>query len=388
MSKEDSGELIKIVSLNVTSLRSSWSKGISQYFQDTEADIICMQETKMYDGADVPVSTFQIPNFHGYFFHAVAKKGYAGTAIYTKFEPISVQQSWDDQNGRCITMEFDKFYLVNTYVPNAGDKLQNLTSKIQTWEPKLAEHLATLSQTKPPIWCGDLNVAHQNIDIFKPEGHEKTAGFTNEERTWFDTFLKSGYVDVFRKLYPDKQEFTFFSFRGGARQANRGWRLDYFVIPQNAWDSGLVSDCRIENGPLYTDHLPLSLYVKKDIFFPDGSKPATPGITVLNTNTTYQPNEGGEQIQQRKTTRSRKSKKNVEEEIVQNDETQNEEKTISEENNSNNNVDEADSGLRRSGRKSKPIHRLSDDEEITPKRGKKHNSDDEEYGKPKRKSRK
>ena len=394
-SKDDPEDLIKIVTMNVTSLRNSWSKGISQYIQETEADIVCMQETKMYDGANVPTSTFQIPNFHGYFFHAVAKKGYAGTAIYTKFEPLSVQQSWNDQNGRCITMEFEKFYLVNTYVPNAGDKLQNLSSKIQTWEPRLAEHLAELSQTKPPIWCGDLNVAHKDIDIFKPEGHEKTAGFTPEERTWFDNFLKSGYVDVFRKLYPDKQEFTFFSFRGGARQANRGWRLDYFVIPQNVWDSGIVSDCRIENGPTYTDHLPLSLFLKKELFFPNGCQNATPGITVLNTNTSYSPNtineinqeitEGTIEEPKRKPRGKKNKKKTSTEEDNENLNTGEEKIEENIEENENNESIDNNFELRRSSRIRKPIKHSSDEEEDHKRKTKRKESDEEYSSKPKKK---
>jgi exodeoxyribonuclease III len=154
---------------------------------------------------------------------------------------------------------------VNTYVINAGAALEKLDSKVKKFLPQLEAHINDLCQRKPVIWTGDLNVAHQDIDIFTPDGHEKIAGFTPQERGWFDTFLKSGFHDVFRELYPDKQQFSFFSFKGNERARNHGWRIDYFIVSESfARQPGLIADCTIDSGVDCSDHSPVSLVLDRD----------------------------------------------------------------------------------------------------------------------------
>ena len=266
--------LLTIVTFNVASLRAAWRKGFAEYVARAQPDILCVQETKMSKTATPGIEELKIDGYHAYFLHA-KKPGYSGTAIYTKIAPIAVTKSSgiSDENGRCITAEFDKFFLVNTYVVNAGEGLKNLETKISTFLPQLKAHIDELKGKKPVIWTGDLNVAHEDIDIWEPKGHEKIAGFTKEEREWFHEFLAEGWSDVFRTLYPDRQQFSFFNFRGNARAKGHGWRIDYFVVPKEFMEKeGLVYDCSINNQVDFSDHLPVALVLDRDQMLTEADK--------------------------------------------------------------------------------------------------------------------
>jgi exodeoxyribonuclease-3 len=258
-------DLLKIVSWNVASLRAAWDHGFELWVKDADPDILCLQETKMSPDAKPPVESMKIPGYRAYFLHA-KKKGYSGTAIYTKYEPLSIRKSdgVTDPNGRCITAEFDTFFLVNTYVVNAGADLENLDAKLHTFLPQLEAHVHALRSRKRVIWAGDLNVAHREIDIWEADGHEMSAGFTPEERDRLSAFLESGYKDVFRELYPDKQQFSFFNFRGTDRARNRGCRIDYFIVSEEIMrEPGLVCDCLIDTSADFSDHCPVVLLVDR-----------------------------------------------------------------------------------------------------------------------------
>lgn len=277
-----SNDVLKITTFNVASLRASWNKGLPFYVKSIQPDILCIQETKMHSSAKPSVEEFKIEGYHAYFLHA-DKKGYAGTAIYTKVKPISVKPSEGvtDPNGRCITMEFSKFYLVNSYVVNAGQNgTPNLKYKINEFNPQIEAHLENLRKKKAVIWTGDLNVAHQDIDIWTTEGLSNVAGFTKEERDWFDSFLKKGYIDIFRDLYPTKQQFTFFDFRGGSRAKNQGWRIDYFIINKEAKKDGLIIDCFIDSAIDISDHLPVNLLLKRSMILTEGKDLPVKGMSV------------------------------------------------------------------------------------------------------------
>ena len=261
-------DLVKISTTNVASIRAAWKKGFRDWVKSSCPDIICVQETKLHPKASPGIETFILEGYHGYFFDS-KKAGYAGTSIYTRFKPLSVLISIPDEEGRAITMEFDKFYLINTYVPNAGQKLERLDYKIKEWNPSFAAYINELKNSKPVIWTGDLNVAHKDIDIFEPKGHDKSAGFTPQERTWFDQFLNTGYVDIFRQLHPESREFTYFTYIGNAKARGKGWRIDYFIKYQNQISDDLIHDCFIEKGD-FSDHVPCSLILKRNLFENDG----------------------------------------------------------------------------------------------------------------------
>ena len=267
-------EVLKITSWNLASLNAAWEHGLKEYIQVAQPDIFCIQETKLHDQSKNPISKFKLDGYHGYFCHA-KKKGYSGTAIYTKIKPKLIQASEGitDQNGRCITAEFDTFYLLNTYVINMGIDLKNQHAKIDVFNPEIEKLIQNLSKKKPVIWTGDLNVAHQPIDIWSTEGHQNIAGYTDVERKWFDDFIKNNdYVDVFRMLYPDKQQFTFFNYRGNAKGKNQGWRIDYFMMPKSMIKDGLIIDCTIESGDL-SDHQPISLFLNRKMILTENDKP-------------------------------------------------------------------------------------------------------------------
>jgi exodeoxyribonuclease-3 len=259
-------EILKIMSWNVASLRAAWRHGLQSYILQTQPDIFCIQETKMSPSAKPPIEDMQLTGYHGYFNHA-KKKGYSGTAIFTKIKPLSIRKSAgiSDENGRCITAEFSHFYLVNVYVVNAGASLENLITKTHQFLPELLAHVESLRSVKPVIWTGDFNVAHQDIDLWSTEGFDTVAGFTPEERSWFADVIRRGYVDVFRNLYPQRQQFTYFDFMGHDRAKNRGWRIDYFVVSpellrdNNQW----VYDCAIDSGPTFSDHCPIVLLLDR-----------------------------------------------------------------------------------------------------------------------------
>ena len=208
-------EIVRITSLNLASIKAAWDKGLKQYIETTKPDIFCVQETKLHEESKPSVDSFKLNGYKGYFNFA-EKKGYSGTAIYTKIKPISVKKNEgiSDKDGRCITMEFSQFYLLNSYVVNLGVDSKNYDKKINHFNPEIEKYIQTLNKTKPVIWTGDLNVAHNPIDIYSTEGMNKIAGYTDDERKWFDNFIKNNdYVDVFRELYPKKQQFSFFGYR-------------------------------------------------------------------------------------------------------------------------------------------------------------------------------
>lgn len=245
---------MKIISWNVNGLRACKTKGFDEYFKNEDADIFCIQETKMQEGqADI-----DIPNYFRYMSSA-EKKGYSGTLVYTKIKPLNVVYGVNglyNDEGRVITLEYDNFYLVNVYVPNSKEGLLRLDYRME-FEDNFRGYLTALNKVKPVILCGDLNVAHEEIDIKNPKTNLRNAGFTIEERTKFSTLLSSGFIDSFRYLYPDKVTYSWWSYRFHAREKNAGWRIDYFVVSEALIDK--VVDSIIDCDILGSDHCPVKL---------------------------------------------------------------------------------------------------------------------------------
>ena len=247
---------MKLISWNVNGLRAVWNKGFEDIFKELNADIFCIQETKMQEGQlDV--------NFDGYIntFNSAERKGYSGTAIFSKLKPISVTKGIGieehDNEGRVITLEFDKFYLVNCYTPNAQRELTRLDYRMK-WEEDFKNYLVKLDNQKPVILCGDLNVAHNEIDLKNPKTNKRNAGFTDEEREKFTLLLNSGFVDSFRYLYPDKTDcYSWWSYMGRAREKNVGWRIDYFVVSEKIKTD--ILDAKIHSEIMGSDHCPVEL---------------------------------------------------------------------------------------------------------------------------------
>ena len=247
---------MKLISWNVNGLRAVWNKDFADIFNSIDADIFCVQETKMQEGQlDV--------NFDGYYqyFNSAVRKGYSGTAIFTKIEPNNVTYGIGieehDQEGRVITLEFDNFYMVNVYTPNSQRELTRLEYR-QKWEDDFREYLKRLDDKKPVILCGDLNVAHKEIDLKNPKTNRGNAGFTDEEREKFTTLLESGFVDSFRYLYPDKENaYTWWSYMMKAREKNIGWRIDYFIVSDRIKDK--IKDAKILAEIMGSDHCPVEL---------------------------------------------------------------------------------------------------------------------------------
>ena len=247
---------MKLISWNVNGLRAVWNKGFEDIFKELNADIFCIQETKMQEGQlDV--------NFDGYIniFNSAEKKGYSWTAIFSKLKPISVTKGIGieehDNEGRVITLEFDKFYLVNCYTPNAQRELTRLDYRMK-WEEDFKNYLVKLDNQKPVILCGDLNVAHNEIDLKNPKTNRGNAGFTDEEREKFTLLLNSGFVDSFRYLYPDKTDcYSWWSYMGRAREKNVGWRIDYFVVSEKIKTD--ILDAKIHSEIMGSDHCPVEL---------------------------------------------------------------------------------------------------------------------------------
>jgi len=261
---------VKIITWNVASYKTIVDKGIfNDYFKNEDPDIICLNETKI--SSAVPENKY--PGYYSYFYQS-EKPGYSGVALITKTKPISVQKGIGDKEhdteGRCITAEFDNFYLVATYIPNAGANKggsggmpKDLDYRME-WDKVFQEFLHDLDKKKPIIWCGDLNVAHKEMDLANPSKNKKTAGFTPEERASFGKFLDTGFVDVHRHFYPDEEgAFTFWSYRAGpsARANNSGWRLDYFVVSKRLLPR--VTQSYIRSGVTGSDHCPIGLHIKK-----------------------------------------------------------------------------------------------------------------------------
>ncbi|KAF2355978.1 AP endonuclease 1 [Trinorchestia longiramus] len=248
----------KIVSWNVNGIRAWLEKDGLSIVTKEDPDVLCLQETKCSQGK-IPDAA-KIPGYKSYFSSA-EKEGYAGVATYCKVEPLSVTygigDEESDKEGRSITMEFENFYLVSTYVPNAGRGLVTLDKRMQ-WDPILLKHLKALDEKKPVIMCGDLNVAYQEIDLTNPKINRKNAGFTKEERDSFSTLLSAGFVDSFRHFYPDKTgAYTFWTYMMHCRAKNIGWRLDYFIVSERFKEQ--LCDSLIRSSVMGSDHCPITL---------------------------------------------------------------------------------------------------------------------------------
>jgi len=249
---------MKLISWNVNGIRACVTKGFLDFFNEVDADIFCIQESKCQDGQiELPLE-----GYHQYWNYAV-KKGYSGTAIFTKKEPLSVKYGLGfeehDQEGRVITLEFDNFYMVTVYTPNSKTELERLDYRM-VWEDLFREFLKGLEERKPVIVCGDLNVAHKEIDLKNPKTNTKNAGFTIEERTKFTELLNAGFVDTFRHFYPDVTgEYSWWSYRFNARAKNAGWRIDYFLTSESLRDK--LEDAKIHQEVLGSDHCPVELKI-------------------------------------------------------------------------------------------------------------------------------
>ena len=231
-------------------------KGFMDFFTSVDADIVCLQETKMQREQ----ASFEFPGYEQYWNSAI-KKGYSGTAVFTRVKPLAVTYDLGleehDQEGRVITLEFTDFYLVNVYTPNSQKELARLDYRM-TWDDEFRKHLNTLDAKKPVILCGDLNVAHQEIDLKNPKTNTKSAGFTKEERNKMTELLTSGFVDSFRYLYPDKTEaYTWWSYMFQARSKNAGWRIDYFIVSAKLQER--IQDSLIYSDIMGSDHCPVGL---------------------------------------------------------------------------------------------------------------------------------
>jgi exodeoxyribonuclease-3 len=246
---------MKIISWNVNGFRAVLGKGFENFFRESDADIFCIQETKMQPGQ----ADFAPEGYYSYWYSA-EKKGYSGTAVFTKREPISVKYGLGipehDTEGRAITLEFPEFYLLCVYTPNAQRELARLSYRME-WEDALREYITSLDKEKPVVYCGDLNVAHCEIDLKNPKTNHFSAGFSDEERGKFTELLSEGFCDSFRTLYPEKVEYTWWSYMYGAREKNIGWRIDYFVVSERLMPS--VSDSVILGEVMGSDHCPVAI---------------------------------------------------------------------------------------------------------------------------------
>ena len=249
---------MKLISWNVNGLRACVGKGFLDYFKEQQADIFCLQETKLQEGQ----IDLELEGYHQYWNYA-EKKGYSGTAIFTKQEPISVQYGLGidehDKEGRVITLEFENFYMVTVYTPNSQEKLARLDYRM-VWEDEFRKFLLELDKKKPVIICGDLNVAHKEIDLKNPKTNRKNAGFSDEERAKMTTLLDSGFIDSFRYFYPDRAEiYSWWSYRFSARAKNAGWRIDYFLVSDRIKTN--MKDAEIHTEILGSDHCPVVLNI-------------------------------------------------------------------------------------------------------------------------------
>lgn len=250
---------MRFVSWNVNGLRACIKKGFLDYFNDINADFFCLQEIKMSEGQlDLELEGYET------FYNYAQRKGYSGTAIFTKFKPLSVKYGMGmeehDNEGRLITLEYDDFFLVTCYTPNSKQELLRLDYRM-VWEDAFRNYLLDLNKTKSVIVCGDLNVAHKEIDLKNPKTNRKNAGFTDEEREKMSILLDSGFTDTFRFFYPDKEnEYSWWSYFGKSRERNTGWRIDYFLTSKDM-DDRLV-DAQIHQSILGSDHCPVYLEIK------------------------------------------------------------------------------------------------------------------------------
>ena len=249
---------MKFISWNVNGLRACVGKEFEQQFKDLDADFFCLQETKMQAGQ----LDLSFPGYESYWNYA-DKKGYSGTAIYTKHKPLSVTYGIDidehDHEGRVITLEMEDFYLVTVYTPNSQDGLRRLEYRMK-WEDDFQAYLHKLDEKKPVIVCGDMNVAHQEIDLKNPKTNHKNAGFTDEEREKMTQLLSNGFIDTFRTLHPEQVTYSWWSYRFRAREKNTGWRIDYFLISERLKDR--LEDAKIHTEIMGSDHCPVEIILK------------------------------------------------------------------------------------------------------------------------------
>ncbi|MBO5057461.1 MAG: exodeoxyribonuclease III [Lachnospiraceae bacterium] len=248
----------KLISWNVNGLRACMGKGFLDFLKEEDADIFCIQESKLQDGQ----ISLDLPGYHQYWNYA-EKKGYSGTAVFTKEEPLSVAYGLGiekhDHEGRVITLEFENYYMVTVYTPNSQDELKRLSYRME-WEDDFLAYLKNLEKSKPVIFCGDLNVAHKEIDLKNPKTNRKNAGFTDEERDKFTALINAGFIDTFRCFYPDLEGiYSWWSYRFHAREKNAGWRIDYFLVSESLKDS--LSDALIYKDVLGSDHCPVGLLI-------------------------------------------------------------------------------------------------------------------------------
>lgn len=249
---------MKFISWNVNGLRACVKKNFQESFQQLDADFFCLQETKMQEGQ----LDLQFPGYTSYWNYA-EKKGYSGTTIYTKHKPIHVSYGLGieehDQEGRVITLEMEDFFLITVYVPNSQDELRRLDYRMK-WEDDFRAYITQLDQIKPVIICGDLNVAHEEIDLKNPKTNKRNAGFTDEERNKMTRLLDNGFIDTFRYLYPEQITYSWWSYRFRAREKNAGWRIDYFLISERLKER--LHDAKIHTEIMGSDHCPVELALK------------------------------------------------------------------------------------------------------------------------------
>lgn len=250
---------MKCISWNVNGIRACVQKGFLDYFKEADADIFCIQESKMQEGQ----LALDLPGYHQYWNYAV-RKGYSGTAVFTKKEPLSATCGMGiaehDQEGRVITLEFENFYFVTVYTPNSQSGLARLSYRMK-WEEDFLGYLKKLEEKKPVIFCGDLNVAHKEIDLKNPKTNRKNAGFTDEERGKFSELLEAGFIDTFRYFYPEQEGiYSWWSYRFSARAKNAGWRIDYFCVSECLADK--LIDAKIHTDVMGSDHCPVELDIE------------------------------------------------------------------------------------------------------------------------------
>lgn len=249
---------MKLISWNVNGIRACLTKGFEERFQELDADIFCLQETKCQQGQ----VKLELPGYYQYWNYA-NRKGYSGTAVFTKKEPLSVFYGMGieehDKEGRVITLEFEDFYMVTVYTPNSQSELRRLEYRMQ-WEKDFLSYLLNLQEKKPVIVCGDLNVAHKDIDLKNPKTNRNNPGFTDEERACFSTMVESGFIDTFRYFYPELEgAYSWWSYRFKAREKNAGWRIDYFLTSPSLEKK--LADAKIHSEIMGSDHCPIELII-------------------------------------------------------------------------------------------------------------------------------
>ncbi len=248
---------MKLISWNVNGLRACITKGFLDFFKQENADIFCLQETKLQPHQ----IELELEGYHQ-FWHSAERKGYSGTAVFTKVKPLSVQTDFGkdvfNDEGRVLTLEFEKFYLVNAYVPNSKEELARLSYRME-WEDELRNHLLELNKKKPVVYCGDLNVAHQEIDLKNPKTNRRNPGFSDEEREKMTVLLSAGFLDTFRTIYPEEIAYSWWSYRFNSREKNVGWRIDYFITSKSLEKK--IQEARIYQEIMGSDHCPVGLEI-------------------------------------------------------------------------------------------------------------------------------